>query len=200
LAREKRDQHIADLQSALDGTREQITAQRARADELHQARAANTEALVEARGRLDTVSEQITARHEQMRGLRDLLPPEAATRAWGWLSLGDSVDPSVRRTRRRARRSLQRLEQAMAEEQRQRDGLRGHLAVLELEQQRLDAAAADLRAEIDQARQRRDDLRRRIDGLLLQPLMPAAEAARADDDGSADTPADADGGPRIRSA
>jgi chromosome segregation ATPase len=198
-ARQQRDQHIADLQSALDKTREQIAAQRARADELHQDRAANTEALVGTRGRLDTLNERITGRHAQMRELRDLLPPDAATGPWGWLALGDSVDASVRRNRRQARRSLRRLEQETAEDQRQRDSLRGHLAVLELEQQRLDVAAADLRAEIDQARQRRDDLRRRIDGLLLQPLEPVADAARAEQAGGTDTPADDDGGPRIRS-
>lgn len=174
-ARARRDRRLADLQQALEQAREELASHRARADERQRARAANAEALAEARGRAEALDAQVDLQRKEIRDLVRMLPPGTAASGPslpGWLArLADSSpDGSIRRSRRHARQTLQRLQRETAATSRERDEQRGRVAVLELEQQQLDAVLADLGAELDAAGRRCEHLRQRIDRLLLQPL------------------------------
>jgi hypothetical protein len=214
-AREQRDQRVADLQAALDRTCEQLAHLRDRADELHQTRAANAEALCEARARAETLAEQTATQRRQMRALREQLPAEGASTAGlfsDWLRQRSHAraDTASGGNRRRARRALRRLEGATAQATRELDEWRGRVVVLELEEQRLDALASELRGDQHATRQQADELRQSINASLLQPLTAeqdgalqapeASVAAQQDADAEPNGDAGTESQPRIRSA
>jgi hypothetical protein len=200
--RVRRERRIVELEQALDQAREQLAAHRAGADALHQARTANLESLFGTRARIDELTAQIEDGQRRARALRERLPDGADDVGGllaGWLPrAGDG------RRYGRERRRLRELERDTVQLLRERDSQRGRLAVLELERDRLDATAATRHDDIESAHRRCEDLRRRLDRVLLHPegQMPGPPGKggpdRAADAGGDDYPPP--GGPaRIRS-
>lgn len=166
LERKHHGQQQAELRQRLEHHRAQLGQAREQQLSLVQTHADNQQAISATRQTLASLEAKIQAKQPLLEASRaelaSLQQQRAATGSRG------PFGPLAARARA-LRRSIRRLERALAPDQKTLDEQRGRLVVLEMEAEQLQQAIEDSRASVLELRRRCDDERAALDALLLMP-------------------------------